>query len=170
MTARMSSELKILYSLPSSLISVPPYLLVRMRSPFLTSNGIFLPSSLVLPVPSATTMLSVGFSFAVSGMMIPPFFCSFSSTASTRMRSPSGLTFSAILVSLVFCWFVNQIPTALAEGKFLFRLQRPQRPDGRGHRLTNDEPVGVVHYIRTAERLPSGLKRFSYGLIQIFVI
>ena len=42
MTARMSSELRILYSLPSSLISVPPYLLTSTRSPFLTSNGNFL--------------------------------------------------------------------------------------------------------------------------------
>jgi hypothetical protein len=30
-------------------------------------------------------------------MMMPPFLVSFSSTASTRMRSPRGLTFSAIV-------------------------------------------------------------------------
>ena len=47
----MSSALRILYSLPSSLISVPPYLLTSTRSPTLTSNGTFLPSSSVLPVP-----------------------------------------------------------------------------------------------------------------------
>src|SRR5438034_3851381 len=58
----MSSEFKILYSLPFSLISVPPYLLINTRSPFLTSNGSFLPLSSVLPVPSATTSPSVGFS------------------------------------------------------------------------------------------------------------
>ena len=94
---------KILYSLPSILISVPPYLLTKTRSPFLTSNGTFLPLSSVLPVPSAMTMLSVGFSLAESGMMMPPFLVSFSSIASTRMRSPSGLTFSAILFSLFGC-------------------------------------------------------------------
>jgi hypothetical protein len=33
--------------------------------------------------------------------MMPPFLVSFSSIASTRMRSPSGLTFSAILFSFV---------------------------------------------------------------------
>src|SRR6266496_486356 len=92
----------ILNSLPSSLISVPPYLLTRTRSPFLTSNGIFFPSSLVLPVPRAMTMPSWGFSLAVSGMMMPPFLVSFSSAGSTRRRSPRGLMFSAIVW---FVWF-----------------------------------------------------------------
>jgi hypothetical protein len=38
-------------------------------------------------------------------MMMPPFLVSFSSTASTRMRSPSGLTFNAIFIFvwLLFC-------------------------------------------------------------------
>src|SRR5690242_15601939 len=146
----MSSELKILYSLPSSLISVPPYLLTRTRSPFLTSNGIFFPSSLVLPVPSATTTLSIGFSLAVSGMMMPPFFTSFSSTASTRMRSPRGLTFSAIVLVWLLLLSVNQIPTALAVGKS-FPLHCAHWPDGRNHRLANDRPLRVVQYIRTPE-------------------
>src|SRR5438105_3402909 len=99
MTARTSSEFRILYSLPSILVSVPPYLLTSTRSPFFTSKGSFLPLSSVLPVPSATTTLSIGFSLAVSGMMIPPFLplFSFSSTASTRIRSPTGLTFGFIL-------------------------------------------------------------------------
>ena len=35
----MSSEFKILSSLPSTLISVPPYLLINTLSPFLTSEG-----------------------------------------------------------------------------------------------------------------------------------
>src|SRR5258706_6688 len=48
--ARISSVLRILYSLPSSLISVPPYLLTSTRSPFLTSKGTFCPLSSVLPV------------------------------------------------------------------------------------------------------------------------
>src|SRR5438105_7956921 len=100
----MSSEFSILYSLPSSLISVPPYLLIKTRSPFLTSNGTFLPLSSVLPVPSATTSPSVGFSLAVSGIMIPPFLVSFSSTGSTRTRSPSGFRLTAIR-SFSFCWF-----------------------------------------------------------------
>jgi hypothetical protein len=43
-------------------------------------KGTFLPLSSSLPVPSAMTMLSVGFSLAESGMMMPPFLVSFSST------------------------------------------------------------------------------------------
>ena len=72
----MSSEFRILSSLPSTLISVPPYLLTRTLSPFLTSKAILLPSSSVLPVPKAKTLASVGFSLAESGMMIPPSDCS----------------------------------------------------------------------------------------------
>src|SRR5579871_5331680 len=165
----MSSELKILYSLPSSLISVPPYLLTSTRSPFLTSNGIFFPSSLVLPVPSATMTLSIGFSLAVSGMMMPPFLTSFSSTASTRMRSPRGLTFSAILLVWFCCLFLfNQKPAAPAEGK-LFPLQSPKRPYRRGHRLTDEKAFRVVHYIRTSEWLPTGLQRPGHRVVQILV-
>jgi hypothetical protein len=49
----MSSAFRILYSLPSTLISVPPYLLISTRSLTFTSNGTFLPLSSVLPVPRA---------------------------------------------------------------------------------------------------------------------
>ena len=101
---RMSLSLRIRYSLPSILTSVPPYLRMSTRSPSLTSNGIFLPSSSVLPVPRATTLPSCGFSLAVSGMMIPPFLTSFSSTGSTRTRSPRGFTFCAIVRCV--SWFV----------------------------------------------------------------
>ena len=66
--ARMSLELRILYSLSLSLISVPPYLLVRTMSPTFTSNGAREPSSLSLPVPRAMTFADMGFSLAVSGM------------------------------------------------------------------------------------------------------
>ena len=38
--------------------------------------------------------LSMGFSLAVSGMMMPPFLTSFSSSGSTRTRSPRGLRFT----------------------------------------------------------------------------
>src|ERR1022692_131371 len=121
--ATRSSELKILYSLPSILISVPPYLETSTRSPFLTSKGTFLPSSLVLPVPRATMMPSCGFSLAVSGMMMPPFLTSFSSTGSTRMRSPIGLTFSAIVCLLFCCLVLSELtpdPHSRRENLFLF--------------------------------------------------
>src|SRR6266496_3588302 len=125
MTARISSDFRILYSLPSNLTSVPPYLLTSTRSPFLTSKGTFLPWSSVLPVPRATTTLSIGFSLAVSGMMIPPFF-NFSSTASTRIRSPTGLTFGVMVVflccfDLTISWRCASVPgaTRLLNGNYL---------------------------------------------------
>src|ERR671924_223043 len=64
-----------------------------MRSPDLTSRATRLPSSRILPLPTATTFPRCGFSLAVSGMMIPPIFSSLSSSRLTRMRSCSGRTF-----------------------------------------------------------------------------
>src|SRR5207253_7431544 len=87
MTASTSSSRRIRCSSSSILISVPAYLPMRMRSPFLTSRGNCLPSSLILPFPTATTSASIGFSLAVSGMMMPPRRVSLSSTRFTRIRS-----------------------------------------------------------------------------------
>src|SRR5438309_5746311 len=69
---RTSSSRMMMNSSPSSLISVPEYLPNRMRSPSFTSRGRILPSSLILPLPTEITSPSCGFSFAVSGTMIPP--------------------------------------------------------------------------------------------------
>src|SRR5664279_4608247 len=85
----------------SILISVPAYLPMRMRSPFFTSRGNCLPSSLTLPLPTATTSASIGFSLAVSGMMIPPFFISPISSRLTRIRSYSCRTFMNFLLEVV---------------------------------------------------------------------
>src|SRR5213079_503331 len=57
--------------------------------------------SSILPVPRATTFPSCGFSLAVSGMMIPPFFISCSSIGCTSTRSPSGLTLTVAIGCLV---------------------------------------------------------------------
>src|SRR5262249_20320232 len=75
-TASTSSSRRIKCSSSSILISVPAYFPMRMRSPFFTSSGSCLPSSLSFPLPTATTSASIGFSLAVSGMMIPPFLTS----------------------------------------------------------------------------------------------
>ena len=80
-TARTSSSRMMRYSSPSSLISWPEYLPNRMLSPVFTSSGTRLPSSLNLPLPAAMTLPCCGFSFALSGIMIPPTFCSPSSMA-----------------------------------------------------------------------------------------
>ena len=68
-----------------------------------------LPSFSIRPLPTAITLPSIGFSFAESGMMIPPFFCSFSSTRLTRTRSYSGCTFmvSNLLLGLSNCVFTD---------------------------------------------------------------
>src|SRR2546430_2136200 len=91
--ARTSSSRMIRYSLSSSFTSEPEYFPKRILSPALTSRGTFLPSSVTLPLPTATTLPSWGFSLAVSGMMIPPFLTSFSSSRSTRRRSCNGRIF-----------------------------------------------------------------------------
>src|SRR3989441_154181 len=91
--ARTSSSRMIRYSLSSSFTSEPEYFPKRILSPALTSSGTFLPSSVTLPLPTAMTLPSWGFSFAVSGMMIPPFLTSFSSSRSTRRRSCNGRIF-----------------------------------------------------------------------------
>src|SRR5262249_29735926 len=71
--ARTSSSRMRTCSSPSILISVPLYLPMRTTSPTLTSTGRTLPSFMTFPLPTATTLPSIGFSFAESGMMMPPF-------------------------------------------------------------------------------------------------
>src|SRR5258706_4818029 len=77
-------------------ISLPVYLPNRIRSPTETSRGTLLPFS-NLPAPAAITSPSCGFSLAVSGMMMPPFAVSFSSSLRTSTRSCNGVTFTVIL-------------------------------------------------------------------------
>ncbi len=59
-------------SWPSILTSVPDHLPNRTRSPGFTSSGTSWPCSLRAPGPAAMISPSCGFSFAVSGMMMPP--------------------------------------------------------------------------------------------------
>src|SRR6185503_9581887 len=63
-----------------------------MRSPDFTSRGTTVPSSSLFPVPTAITSPSCDFSFAVSGMMIPPLAVSCSSTRFIKTRSCKGLS------------------------------------------------------------------------------
>src|SRR5262249_18897301 len=71
-TPMMSLSFMIRYSTPSILTSVPDHLPNSTRSPALTSIGISLPVSSRPPGPTATTSPCCGFSFAVSGMIMPP--------------------------------------------------------------------------------------------------
>src|SRR5512136_1367054 len=102
-----SSSLMMRYSTPSILTSLPPYLLKRIRSPFLTSMGMTLPSSVSLPLPAATTSPSVGLSFAVSGMMIPPLVFSSSAMRLTMILSYNGLIFILKPPFLLLIFFLS---------------------------------------------------------------
>src|SRR6266404_4800914 len=93
MMASTSSSFMIRYSWSSTFTSDPEYFPNRMRSWAFTSRAIFLPSSFTFPLPTAMTLPSWGFSLAVSGMMMPPFLTSFSSSRLTRMRSCNGRIF-----------------------------------------------------------------------------
>src|SRR5882757_1300103 len=88
---RTSSSRMISSSSPSSLISVPEYLPNRMLSPAFTSSGNTLPSSFDLPLPTEITSPCCGFSFAESGMMMPPRMLSPSSMRRTRIQSCSDV-------------------------------------------------------------------------------
>src|SRR5581483_9038198 len=88
MMPRMSSSRMIRNMSPSILISVPPYFEISTLSPFFTVKS--------------TTLPSCGFSLAVSGIMIPPFFTSVSSSGCTSTRSPRGLTLTFAISYLVF--------------------------------------------------------------------
>src|SRR5882724_1080856 len=112
---------------------------MRTLSPFLTVKSTFLPLSSILPVPRATTLPSCGFSFAVSGIMIPPFFTSCSSIGCTSTRSPSGFTLTAaigfiflLLIFLVMPATVCLKPPLTNCFSFIFsclrrRLRTPRR-------------------------------------------
>src|SRR5690606_2564365 len=86
----MSLSFMISRSSPSSLTSVPDHLPNSTRSPALTSSGVTLPSSPRVPEPTATISPSLGFSLALSGMMMPPAVFSSASMRRTRTRSCSG--------------------------------------------------------------------------------
>jgi hypothetical protein len=62
----------LMYSTPSNWTSVPDHLPNSTRWPTLTSIEMSLPPSSRPPGPTAMTSPSWGFSFAVSGMMMPP--------------------------------------------------------------------------------------------------
>src|SRR5713101_5740487 len=98
-TPRTSSSRSMRCSSPSILTSFPAYLMNSTRSPGLMSSGRILPSSSTLPLPTATTRPSNGFSLAVSGMMMPPLVFSSSEMRFRMMRSCRGRIF--IVVSFI---------------------------------------------------------------------
>src|ERR1700730_3676262 len=95
-TPKMSVSLKISRSWPSMITSVPAHLPNSTWSPTFTSSGRTVPVSSRAPGPTPSTSPSTGFSFAVSGMMIPPGVFSSASIRRTRMRSCRGLKWAMV--------------------------------------------------------------------------
>src|SRR5262249_18466897 len=93
-TPMMSLSFATTKSSPSILISVPDHFPNSTRSPTLTSSGSSLPSSPRMPGPAAMTSPSIGFSLAVSGMIMPPAVFSSSSMRRMRTRSCNGRNFT----------------------------------------------------------------------------
>src|SRR3981189_1365741 len=98
-TPMMSDSFMIRSSSPSSLTSVPDHLPNSTRSPTLTSIGMTRPASSRPPGPTATISPWLGFSLAVSGMMMPPVVLSSASIRLTTTRSCSGRNFIGISLS-----------------------------------------------------------------------
>jgi len=91
MTARTSRALRMRTSLPSTVISVPPYLEYTTVSPVFTSTGMSSPvCSLRRPGPTARTSPCWGFSLAVSGMTRPLAVVASLCPGRTTMRSSRG--------------------------------------------------------------------------------
>src|SRR6201996_3640051 len=86
------------YSSPEYFTSVPPYLLYSTTSPTLTSTGTRAPLSSKRPGPTARTLPSWGFSFAVSGITSPDAVTCSASSGWTTIRSSSGLRTTLVAV------------------------------------------------------------------------
>src|SRR5690242_1878661 len=84
------------------LISVPAYLPYKTVSPFFTVTG-----SSFLPGPAAITVPRCGFSFAVSGIMIPPAVFSSAAAGFTITLSCRGITFTLLAILYVFLVLVK---------------------------------------------------------------
>ena len=84
------------YFSPSSSISVPAYLPYSTVSPFFTTI-----SSSFVPLPTATTSPFKGFSFAQSGIMIPPSVFSSAAAGLISTLSANGLMFIVVCFLIV---------------------------------------------------------------------
>ena len=124
-----------------------------------------MPSSSTLPLPTATTLPSCGFSLAVSGMMIPPLVFSSSSTRLTRMRSCSGRIFMGSLLGLPA--LVPRRPGGPAAGVWQSTWRLPKRRPAQciaagaagSSRRRVDFRRGFRHSMRGGQRWPAPDRR-----------
>src|SRR5580698_9290587 len=98
MTASTSRAESTRNSSPEYFTSVPPYLLYSTTSPTWTSTGTRAPLSSKRPGPTARTLPSWGFSFAVSGITSPDAVTCSASSGWTTIRSSSGLRTTLVAV------------------------------------------------------------------------
>src|SRR5258707_14404058 len=98
-TPMISLSFMIRSSASSILTSVPDHLPNKTRSPTLRSIGMTRPASSRPPGPTATISPWLGFSLAVSGMMMPPVVLSSASIRLTTTRSCSGRNFIGVSLS-----------------------------------------------------------------------
>src|SRR3954451_18912894 len=131
----------IVYSVPSTFVSLPVYLPKRTRSPVLTSSGTIWPSSSLRPRPTATTSPSCGFSFAESGIKMPLRMLSSSSLLFTMMRSYSGLTFMGESPS---CLPGRGICKGFGFYCGCFPARCFRQSDRREPRVVSNEPLNLV--------------------------
>src|SRR5580693_466193 len=110
------------YSSPEYLTSVPPYLLYSTTSSTLTSTGTRAPLSSKRPGPTARTLPSWGFSFAVSGMTSPDAVTCSASSGETTIRSSSGLRTTLVAVD------TSDLPLRNGNGKFDCEATRVSLP------------------------------------------
>jgi len=116
-------------SSPSIWISVPEYLPYNTVSPTLTVTG-----SSFLPGPAATTVPRCGFSFAVSGMIIPPAVFSSAGAGFTITLSERGVTFNFLpIVVSIFCFDEWDSPAGCRTAKVLeFHTKPPVKVNFTG--------------------------------------
>src|SRR5262245_48750441 len=155
-------------------MSEPEYFPNRMRSPGLRSTATRWPDSSSLPLPTAITSACWGFSFAVSGIMIPPRICSASSRRFTRTRSCKGRkSMSSIISSDQLFHQRNQILLIERAGAIGARVEEPPHPtlflQGEKEELFFD-PLLVQKFLvkcphRALERIrnPEILGRVEFG-------
>src|SRR5258706_4517306 len=120
-------------------MSVPEYFPKRILSPTFTSRATLVPFSRILPLPTARTSPSWGFSLAESGMMMPPLAVSFSSMRRINRRSCSGRTFMAVRL-LPIVMSASWLPLG---GSRMSDLARPLRHADR-HRHGSRFVLGVL--------------------------
>jgi hypothetical protein len=96
---------------------VPAYLPYNTVSPTFKVTGLSL-----VPGPTATTVPLCGFSFAVSGIIIPEEVFVSAAAGSTRTRSAMGLMFRLLIMILILFTFFRNYAKAIFDSFFKTKM------------------------------------------------